>query len=74
MFPLILANLQEEVVIVKISGNTQSKNHLSKLGLTKDTAIKVISNTNGNLIIQCLESRIALGVEHAKNIYVKKGV
>lgn len=70
MLPLTLANIGEENVIKKISGNPATKKHLENLGFVAGGNVKVINTISGNVIVSVKESRIAISREMAQKIMI----
>ena len=70
MMPLTMANAGETVVIRKISGKDEVRQHLAELGFVVDSNVTVISEIAGNLIVQVRDSRIALDKTMANRIMV----
>ena len=68
--PLTMAKPGETVVIRKITGKDEVRQHLAELGFVVDTAITVVSELAGNLIIQVKESRVALDKSMAMRIMI----
>lgn len=68
MMPLSMARPGEPVVIRKITGKDEVRQHLSELGFVVDTTVTVISEMAGNLILQVKESRVALDKSMAMRI------
>lgn len=60
MTPLTMAKAGETVMIRKISGRDEVRQHLAELGFVADSAAMVVSEIAGNLIVQVKDSRIAL--------------
>lgn len=58
--PLTMANTGDTVVIRKITGRDEVRQHLAELGFVVGESITVVSVLGGNLILQVKESRIAL--------------
>lgn len=58
--PLTLAKPGETVVIRKITGKDEVRQHLAELGFVVDGTVTVVSEIAGNLILQVKDSRIAL--------------
>lgn len=71
MIPLSLAPYNTDLEIVKISGTTESKHHLEKMGFYKGQTLKVLSNQNGNMIILLLDGKLAIGNQLSKKIFVR---
>ena len=57
---LWLAKPGETVVIKRITGKDEVRQHLAELGFVVDAAVTVVSEMAGNLILQVSDSRIAL--------------
>lgn len=66
--PLTMAKPGETVVIRKISGKDEVRSHLAELGFVVDSAVTVVSEMAGNLILQVKDSRIALDKTMANRI------
>ena len=70
MMPLTMAGIGEPVVIRKITGKDQVRQHLAELGFVVDGTVTVISRLAGNLILQVKDSRIALDSTMANRIMI----
>lgn len=70
MMPLTMAAPGETVVIRKITGKDEMRQHLSELGFVVDSAVTVVSELSGNLILQVKDSRIALDKTMANRIQI----
>ena len=70
MMPLALANIGEEYMIRRVSGNPEVKKHLEDLGVTAGGAITVVSALGGNIIVKVKESRVAISEEMARKIMI----
>ena len=70
MMPLTMAKAGETVVIRKISGKDEVRQHLAELGFVVDSNVTVISEIAGNLIVQVRDSQIALDKTMANRIMV----
>lgn len=70
MMPLMLAEPGEENIIRKVSGNPEMKKHLEDLGFVAGGTVTVVSEINGNLIVNVKESRVAISREMAGKIMV----
>lgn len=70
MMPLKLAPANEDLTIQRISGNEITKKHLADLGFVVGSTVKVITESNGNLIVNVKESRVAIGASMAMKIFV----
>jgi ferrous iron transport protein A len=70
MMPLIMAKAGEKNHIKKVGGKEETRQFLEKLGFVVGSAVTVISENNGNLIVNVKESRIAINREMASKIMV----
>lgn len=70
MMPLTLANTGEENIIKKIGGNPDTRKFLENLGFAAGSAVTVISEISGNVIVNVKDSRIAVSKEMAQKIMV----
>lgn len=70
MMPLALANIGEEYMIRRVSGNPVVKKHLEDLGFTAGGSITVVSALGGNIIVKVKESRVAISEEMARKIMI----
>ena len=70
MMPLALANIVEEYMIRRVSGNPEVKKHLEDLGFTAGGSITVVSALGGNIIVKVKESRVAISEEMARKIMI----
>ena len=70
MMPLTMAKAGETVTVRKISGMDDGRQHLAELGFVVDSAVTVVSEIGGNLIVQVKDSRIALDKTMANRIMV----
>lgn len=70
MMPLSMAKPGETVTIRKVTGKDEVRQHLAELGFVVDSAVTVVSEMGGNLILQVKESRIALDKTLANRVMV----
>ena len=70
MMPLALANIGEEYMIRRVSGNPEVKKHLEDLGFTAGGSITAVSALGGNIIVKVKESRVAISEEMARKIMI----
>ena len=70
MMPLTMARPGETVVIRRISGRDEVRQHLAELGFVVGGDVMVISEIAGNLIVQVKDSRIALDKTLANRILI----
>lgn len=69
MMPLNTARPGETVTIRRITGRDSVRQHLAELGFVADSAVTVVSETAGNLILQVQAGRVALDSRMASRIY-----
>ena len=70
MMPLTMARPGETVVIRKITGRDEVRQHLAELGFVVDESVTVISEMAGNLILQVKDSRVAVDRTMANSIMI----
>jgi ferrous iron transport protein A len=70
MMPITMANAGDRVIIREITGSDEIRQHLAELGFVVDSDVTVVSEIDGNLILQVKDSRIALGKSMANRILV----
>lgn len=68
--PLTLANTGEETIIKKVGGNPDTRKFLENLGFVAGSAVTVISEISGNVIVNVKDSRVAVSKEMAQKIMV----
>ena len=68
--PLTMAEPGDTVIIRKITGKDEVRQHLAELGFVVGESITVVNVLGGNLILQVKESRIALDRTLALRILV----
>ena len=68
--PLTMAKPGETVVIRKITGKDEVRQHLAELGWVVDSPVTVVSEISGNLILQVKDSRIALDKTMANRVMI----
>jgi ferrous iron transport protein A len=70
MMPLSMMKAGEQNCIKKIGGKAETRQFLENLGFVIGGVVTVISEINGNLIVNVKESRIAISREMASKIMV----
>ena len=70
MMALTLANVGEESIVRKVSGNPEVRKHLEDLGFVAGGAVTVVSSLGGNIIVKVKESRVAISEEMARKIMI----
>ena len=70
MMPLTMANAGEENIIKKVGGKEDTRRFLENLGFVVGAAVTVISQVEGNIIVNIKDSRVAIGKDIANKIIV----
>ena len=70
MLPLTMANPGEPVTIKKIGGKAETKKFLETLGFVVGGVVTVVSEINGNMIVNVKDSRVAIGKDMSNKIMV----
>ena len=70
MMPLTLANTGEENIIKKVGGSPDTRKFLENLGFVAGSAVTVVSQIGGNVIVNVKDSRVAVSREMACKIMV----
>ena len=68
--PLTMIGAGEPGIIKKVGGKEATRKFLEKLGLIEGATVTVISKTDGNMIVNVKDSRVAIGKELANKIVV----
>lgn len=68
--PLCMAPMGEATVVKKVGGKPEVRQHLEKLGFVPGSSVTVVNEANGNLIVNVMESRVAIGRDMAMKIMV----
>jgi hypothetical protein len=70
MMPLTMAKAGEENTIIKIGGKEEVRRFLESLGFVAGSIVSVVSEMNGNVIVNVKGSRVAISREMANKIMV----
>ena len=70
MMPLTMMRAGEENTIKKVGGKEETRKFLENLGFVAGSAVTVVSDTGGNLIVNVKDSRVAIGKNMANKIMV----
>lgn len=70
MMPLCLAGIGETLIIKKIGGNPEIKQHLENLGFNVGGEVMIVNTLGENIIVKVKESRVAVSDELARKIMV----
>lgn len=68
--PLTMAQTGAANTIKKIGGNEETKKFLENLGFVTGGTVTVISEINGNMIVNVKDARVAIGKDMANRIMV----
>lgn len=68
--PLTFAQIGEENIIKRIGGKPEIKLHLENLGFVPGGSVVVVSELNGNLIVNVKGARVAVSKELAAKIMI----
>ncbi|WP_297238158.1 FeoA family protein [uncultured Faecalicoccus sp.] len=68
--PLTFAQLNQEYVIVRITGQDKVRAHLRNLGFVENEKVSVIQSIQGNLIVSIKGVRVALDKSLANRIMI----
>lgn len=68
--PLSMAREGESNVIKKVGGKEETRKFLENLGFVVGSAVTVITEIGGNLIVNVKDSRVAIGRDMANKIQV----
>ena len=70
MMPLTMADSGEEMMIRKVGGNPDTRKFLESLGFVVGGMVTIINEIGGNVIVNVIESRVAVSKEMAMKIMV----
>ena len=70
MMPLTMVNPGVESIIRRGGGNPETRKFLESLGFVAGGSVAVISEINGNVIVNVKDSRVAVSKEMAQKIMV----
>lgn len=68
--PLSMAKEGEENIVKKVGGKEDTRRFLENLGFVVGGSVTVISQMNGNIIVNVKDSRVAIGKDMANKILV----
>lgn len=68
--PIVLAPINHDLKIVRISAEEKIKKHLESLGITVNGAITVLSSSGGTVVVKVKEGKIALDSDLSTKIFV----
>ena len=70
MMPLSMVRAGEPNTIKKVGGKEDTRRFLENLGFVTGGMVTVISEINGNMIVNVKDSRVAIGKDMANRIMV----
>ena len=70
MMPLSLANTGEQNVVKRVGGKEDTRRFLENLGFVVGSTLTVVSEAQGNMIVNIKNSRVAIGKDMANKIMV----
>ena len=70
MMPLSMVKPGETNTIKKVGGKEETRKFLENLGLVTGGEVTVVSEIEGNLIVNVKDSRVAIGKDMANRIMV----
>ena len=70
MMPLTIASPGEENTIVRVGGKDETRKFLENLGFVTGGKVTVVSEADGNLIVNVKDSRVAIGKDMANKIMI----
>ena len=70
ILPLLMARRGETNKISAVRGKDEIKRFLANLGFVEGSAVTVISEIDGNLIVNVKDARIALSKQMAAKIFI----
>lgn len=65
-----MANAGEANVIKRVGGRGDTKRFLENLGFVPGCSVTVVSEINGNMIVNVKDTRVAIGKDMANRIMV----
>ncbi len=68
--PLSMVKQGEPNTIRRVGGKEETRRFIENLGFVVGTEVTVISVTNGNMIVNVKDSRVAIGSDMANKIMV----
>ena len=70
MMQLSLANTGEQNVVKRVGGKEDTRRFLENLGFVVGSTVTVVSEAQGNMIVNIKNSRVAIGKDMANKIMV----
>lgn len=74
LLPLSMTKAGERVMVARVGGNDEARQHLADLGFVEGAEIRVVSAPgNGNVIVSLKDSRLAVTSKMAEKVMVSYG-
>ncbi|MBQ7700478.1 MAG: ferrous iron transport protein A [Clostridia bacterium] len=70
MIPLCLSDIGEPLIIKRIGGTPEVRQHLENLGFNVGGEVMIVNTLGENIIVKVKEARVALSDELARKIMV----
>ena len=70
MMPLSMMSTGQETIIKKVGGKEETRRFLENLGFVVGGNVTVVSEIDGNLIVNVKDSRVAVGKDMAAKILI----
>ena len=70
MMPLTMAGTGVENTIRRVGGKEETRKFLENLGFVSGGTVTVVSEVDGNMIVNVKDSRVAIGKDMANKIYI----
>jgi ferrous iron transport protein A len=71
MLPLSMAKAGEKVMVSRIGGTDEIRQHLQDLGFVVGSEVEIVSSPgNGNVIVKVKDSRLAITAKMAEKVMV----
>lgn len=71
MMPLSMVKEGEPNIIKKVGGKEETRRFLENLGFVTGGTVTVISEVNGNIIVNVKDTRVAIGKDMANKVSVQ---
>lgn len=68
--PILIAPINQELTIKRVSSNDKVRRHLESLGIVPERKIKILEQTSNGLIVLVNDMRLALDKDVAMTIFV----
>ena len=68
--PLLMMRNGETGSVIKVTGQSEVRQHLSDMGFVPGTKVTVVQSQNGDMIIRIMDAKMALTKEMAAKIMV----